>query len=62
MFEIHGDEIVLEGVKVGRLEGGWPTLRDRAECLLLYGGTAQQLDEEYQRGYDAALKDTWVKR
>jgi hypothetical protein len=30
MFDVYGDEIVLEGVRVGRLEGGWPTLRDRA--------------------------------
>ena len=62
MFRIDGDEILLDGVKVGRHEGGWPTLRDRAECLLLNGATVQQLDKEYHRGYDAALKDTWVKR
>ena len=30
MFDVYGDEIVLDGIRVGRLEGGWPTLRQRA--------------------------------
>lgn len=30
MFNVYGDDIILENVKVGELKGGWPTLRDRA--------------------------------
>jgi hypothetical protein len=37
MFDIYGDEIVLDGHRIGKLEGGWPTLRERAVALLLYG-------------------------
>jgi hypothetical protein len=30
MFSVYGDDIVLENVTVGKLTGGWPTLRQRA--------------------------------
>lgn len=34
MFNVYGDDIVLESVKIGELKGGWPGLRDRAVSYL----------------------------
>jgi hypothetical protein len=70
MFDVYGDEIVLDGIKVGRLEGGWPTLRQYAiECLIgsLEGYVSENdheteigksYDEGYEAGRAAALLET----
>ncbi len=62
MFDICGDDIFLEGVRIGHLEGGWPTLRDRAEHLLSQGASTDATDRAYHRGYDDALKALWKKK
>lgn len=61
MFDVHGDDIILENVKVGELTGGWPTLRDRAIDYLegTFEGYVSEADHtaQIEEASDKAYKD-----
>jgi hypothetical protein len=56
MFDLDGDDILLDGHKVGRLEGAWPTLRERAIFLLRNGIGEEERDDIRNAAYDEGMK------
>lgn len=59
MFDVHGDEIVLDGITIGRLTGGWPTLQQRAVdglCGIIEGYVSE---DDHEKALRAAEKESF---
>lgn len=65
MFNVYGDDIILEHVKIGELKGGWPGLRARAIDYLegtIDGYVSEddhctQIEEEREEAYKQGEAD-----